>query len=154
MEEWKKIDGFSYEISNFGNVASLNYHSTGQRQLLKPLNRGEYLSVELYDGTGFSTRQNIHRLVALEFIENPDPENNIVVDHIDGKKHNNRAENLRWIDYSGNGYNKPFRGNMVGHQYISKKPCGSYQIRTRGFNKTFKTLSEAIVARDNFLKNI
>ena len=157
MEEWRKIDGFSYEISNFGNVASLNYNKTGQRRLMKPTDRGnKYLTVDLWDGDGFGTKQLVHRLVAFAFVENPDPENYTVIDHIDRNSLNNRADNLRWTDYSGNAFNQPFKGNKIGHQYINENACGTYRvlIRARGFQKHFKTLSEAIIARDNFLKNI
>ena len=156
MEEWRKIDGFPYEISNFGNVASLNYNHTGKRQLLKPAYRGEYAFVVLQDGT-YRTPQLIHRLVAFAFVENLDPENYTIVDHIDRNKQNNRADNLRWTNHSGNAFNQPFKGNKIGHQYIRvHNKCQSYRvyIRARGYDKTFKTLSEAIIARDNFLKNI
>jgi hypothetical protein len=157
MEEWRKIDGFPYEVSNLGNVVSLNFNHTGKRQFLKPgYHRDMYLNVVLQDGT-YRTTQLVHRLVAFAFVENPDPENYTVVDHIDRNKQNNTADNLRWTNYSGNAFNQEFKGNKLGHQYIRvQNKCKSYRvyIRARGYDKTFSTLSEAIIARDNFLKNI
>lgn len=44
----------------------------------------------------------IHRLVAKTFIPNPDPEHFTDVNHIDGNKSNNRADNLEWCDRSYN----------------------------------------------------
>ena len=48
----------------------------------------------------------IHRLVAQEFIENPDPEQKIEVDHIDKDPANNCVSNLRWSSSSENKMNR------------------------------------------------
>jgi hypothetical protein len=157
MEQWRKIDGFPYEVSNLGNVVSLNYNHTGHRQLLKPYcHRDMYLNVVLQNNS-YRTKQLVHRLVAFSFVENLDPENFTIVDHIDRNRQNNRADNLRWTNYSGNAFNQAFKGNKLGHQYIRlQNKCKSYRvfIRARGYDKTFGTLAEALEARDNFLKNI
>lgn len=42
MEVWKDIPGFeNYQISNYGNVKSLNYGRTGKTKLLKPTISGK-----------------------------------------------------------------------------------------------------------------
>lgn len=158
MEEWRAIEEFPYEISNLGNVVSLNYNHTGKRHLLKQsINDVGYKSVVI-QLEKYSTKQLVHRLVAFAFVENPKPDEYTIVDHIDRNKSNNKAENLRWSDYSQNAFNQAFKGNKLGHQYIKEtnNKCKSYRvyIRARGYDKTFKTLSEALEARDNFLKNI
>ena len=40
--------------------------------------------------------------MAEAFCANPDPERARTVDHIDGDKENNRADNLRWLSFEEN----------------------------------------------------
>jgi hypothetical protein len=56
--------------------------------------------------------QRKHRLIALQFIPNPDqlPE----VDHINHNRVDNRILNLRWVSASDNMFN---RGSHMGYQY-------------------------------------
>jgi hypothetical protein len=97
QEQWKPIEGFEglYEVSDLGNIKSLNYnHTIGNVKLLKPVkNKGDYFQVTLYkDKIQFIKK--IHRLVAQAFIPNPD--NKPQVNHIDGNKQNNAVSNLEW----------------------------------------------------------
>ena len=47
-----------------------------------------------------------HRLIALQFLPNPDPINNDVIDHINHDRADNHLSNLRWTTYSNNSINK------------------------------------------------
>ena len=97
MEEWRKIDGFPYEVSNLGNVVSLDFNHTKQRGLLKQnIDKTGYKSVVLYDNNILKTKQLVHRLVAFAFVENPKPEEYFIVDHIDRNKSNNKAEKKKY----------------------------------------------------------
>ena len=51
---------------------------------------------------------NKHRLIAQQFIENPDPINLRYIDHIDNNKHNNVITNLKWVSHSDNMYNRNY----------------------------------------------
>lgn len=96
MEIFKDIEGYEglYQISNLGNVKSLNYGRTGKEKILKPVkNKYGYLCVGLHKQEKLKTF-NIHRLVAKVFIENP---NNLPqVNHKDEDKTNNAVENLEF----------------------------------------------------------
>ena len=103
MEEiWKDVVGFEglYQVSNMGNVKSLNWRNTGcaKNLWLKPHNKG-YLQVELAK-SGNKKCYVVHRLVASAFI--PNPLNYPQVNHKDENKHNNCVENLEWCNASYN----------------------------------------------------
>lgn len=96
VEEWKSIDGFEdfYEVSNFGNVRSLNYHNWGIIKNLTPvIDRYGYKRVCLCMN-GKQYNRVIHRMVATAFLENPNgfPQ----INHINEIKTDNRVENLEW----------------------------------------------------------
>ena len=107
QEEFRKIKDFeNYEISNLGNVKNDN---TGK--LLKPTNNGNgYYKVILSKGK-LKQQKFIHRLVAEEFIQNP--ENKHQVDHIDNNRQNNNISNLRWVSCSENNFNKSLSTNST-----------------------------------------
>ena len=88
MENWKEIKNYEdYSVSNYGRVKSIRFPN----RCLKPRNTHGYLHVILCKN-GVHKNHKIHRLVALAFI--PNPENKRTVNHIDGCKINNFAENL------------------------------------------------------------
>ena len=65
------------------------------------LDRYGYPRVSLYEGTKLHTA-TIHRLLALAFIHNDDPEIKVEVNHKDGVKENNSLDNLEWVTPSEN----------------------------------------------------
>jgi hypothetical protein len=101
-EEWRDIKGYEgkYQVSNLGNVKSLQYKRLGKERILIPYisNRG-YYTVALSMNSKKAVR-TIHRLVAETFVENI--EDLPMVNHIDGNKKNNRADNLEWCTQKHN----------------------------------------------------
>ena len=104
MEEiWKDIEGYEglYKISNYGNI--INLHSRWgkrkkPRKLTLSINK-DYIRCGL-SKDGKETKFYVHRLVAKNFI--PNPNNYPCINHKDENKLNNNANNLEWCDYSYN----------------------------------------------------
>ena len=101
MEVWrdKKLGFNSYglQVSSLGNV-----RTTDKRYKSINDNGAGYKFVRIHN-TDNKTGKNfyIHRLVAEAFLEQP-CELKTQVNHIDGDKSNNNADNLEWVCPSGN----------------------------------------------------
>lgn len=94
---WVKVSGYSnYSVSDSGEVRN---DATGKVKRPTLNKRNGYLVVDLYEGN-VRKKAPVHRLVAEAFI--PNPEGKPTVDHIDGCRTHNDAENLRWATYSEN----------------------------------------------------
>lgn len=89
-EIWKTIDDWpNYQVSNLGQVRNKN---TGKLMKQTFGRDGRYFSVYLCN-QGKENTQSVHRLVAEAFLgKHP----GLMVNHIDGDRLNNRADNLEW----------------------------------------------------------
>lgn len=97
-EIWKDIpiDGFNhYKVSNLGRVMNKN----GQILHDYDNNRG-YRQLMIYNSkTRKGKSFQVHRLVALAFVYNSDPDLYVEINHIDENRTNNRADNLEWCTH-------------------------------------------------------
>jgi hypothetical protein len=136
MEIWKDITGFEgrYQISSLGKVKSLAKNVVTYRggvlrypdRILKPSKSPTgYLVVALYNN-GQRKDIHVHKLVALAFVVNTNSKPQ--VNHIDGNKSNNHADNLEWVTSSENhrhafklGLRKPIRGEKHGACKLSNQ---------------------------------
>lgn len=110
MEIWKEVTSNpNYQVSNTGRIRRIGSNKDKSVQV-----KDGYLKTELYQN-GMRQHVRVHRIVAEEFIPNPD--NKPEVNHIDGNKNNNCVSNLEWSTKKENcqhawdtGLAKPSRG--------------------------------------------
>lgn len=95
---YRKISsrGASFIVGSDGSIDGIKYFApnktTGYMTTSRQVN-------------GKTVAFRVHTLVALAFLEKPVFPDMSVIDHIDGNKLNNAAENLRWCTYEENAKN-------------------------------------------------
>lgn len=143
MEEeiWSDIKGYEgkYWISNYGRIKSKN-------RLLKLTNGMDgYLKISLCLN-GINRTFRIHRIVAITFI--PNRKSNPSIDHINGDKHDNRVQNLRWCTAKENSNNPNTKYNntgFLGHTHSDYVRCRISESQKGISNNNTKLNSEKVL---------
>ena len=132
MEIWKSVKNLEhlYEVSNIGRVRNKNT----QHILKGGINQVGYKQHVLCDGDTRITRC-AHRIVAEVFCDNPNNVNH--VNHKNGRKLDNRANNLEWVTPKENVHHAIEKGYWNNITY-NRKPI---QNITTG--KIYKSAAEA-----------
>lgn len=95
MESWKTIANYpDYEISNLGRVKSLKFKR--EKILKQTVDNTGYPTVCLYI-SGFSKKIDVHKLVAIAFLNHVPDGYKLVVNHKDFNKENNNVKNLEIV---------------------------------------------------------
>lgn len=126
IEIWKPIINYEgyYEISNKGNIRSLDriinlkngFTRNEKGKTMKiGISHKNYKYVNLSKNSK-NTQYEIHRLLAINFLENINNFN--IVNHIDGNTLNNNLNNLEWCNIRENATH----GNLFKNK-TSKYPC-------------------------------
>ena len=145
-EIWIPIKGYEklYHISNLGEIKSLRKKGKKEDKIVKPtINpKSKYLQSRLY-GNGKMKGTTYHRLVAIHFI--PNPFNLPEVNHKDGNKWNNRADNLEWCTKK---YNKQHAvANGLWKMTDShRKAIGNYNKKEKSFAVIQYTIDGKFIA--------
>jgi len=156
MEIWKAIPGYEdYEVSDEGNVRSLNYNHTGKVRGLKPRIVKKYYRVGLYK-RGKNKWFHVHQLVAMAFLSHIPDGNNLLVDHIDENKLNNKLPNLRIATHRFN-ISRQERDLPTGVSWNKRAKKYRAQIQINGKKKnlgSFLTPEEASEAYQKALASL
>ena len=142
---WKDIPGYEgkYQVSNTGQVKSLNYRQTGKTKILKlSTSKDGYKNIGLCKN-GKRTNYQVHRLVAQAFLDNPN--NYKEVNHKDENKANNTVWNLEYCDHKYNCNYGTFNYKM--RQLKSGENNHNYgkghKIKCIELNKIFNCIADA-----------
>lgn len=152
-EIWKPVNeilGYEnfplYSVSNKGNVKN---NSTGKLRKLVT-NRYNYIELCLYDCDGNKRTIQIHRLVALGFL--PNPNNLPMVNHKDENTTNNCVDNLEWCTQKYN-INYGSRNSKVSKALTGRKrPCRSGKNNNTSHAVIQLTLDGTFVQKFEFIK--
>lgn len=118
-----------YFVSKSGSIYRKKQNGKVIKRKLSPHSNG-YVYVALCE-YGIYTTYRVHRLVAMAFIKNDNPNVKTFVNHKDGNKSNNHAENLEWISPSDN--NKHAYSTGLWKPVIFQKhskPVSIYDLHT------------------------
>ena len=133
MEIWKTIINHEdYEVSNNGNIR--NKHN--KELIIGDINTSGYRRVIFYYGN--KKRYFVHRLVALHFCDGF--LDNLIVNHIDGNKLNNKASNLEWVTRSENDKHA-FNNNLRKANNCTK--VAKLNLQTGEIIEAYNSISEA-----------
>jgi len=147
MNKWKDIIGYEgyYQVSSDGQVKN-----TRTNKILNgDINNIGYKRVILY--TPIKKRFFIHRLVATHFCDGYRDE--LIVNHKDGNKLNNNANNLEWITKSENDLHAFKLGLRNAYPCTFKHKIEAYNLETGERYKIYKNTQDCCndlkVARTN-----
>lgn len=151
-EIWKEIEGFeNYEVSNLGMVRSLKFNK--EKILKHGIDDSGYLKVNLYINSNKKSRR-IHQLVAVAFLNHTPCGYELVVNHINFDKLNNRVDNLEIVTNRENTNLKHIKSSSryTGVSWDENANKWRSQIRINGKQKYIGLFTNEIDANNAYQK--
>ena len=130
FEDVKGYEGL-YKISKNGEIWSYFYKSI----LLPIKDELGYYKINLTNKDKKKTKCSIHRLLALQWIPNPD--NKPFIDHIDRNPSNNSLTNLRWATHKENMNNKKDNISLLNETQLKEREAKIKQYHADWFQKMY-----------------
>ena len=148
MEIWKPVKDYdNYEISNLGNLRKFK---NGNYKLLKPIKGIHYYNFGIYLN-GIQKRFTAHQLVAIAFLNHLPSKYNLVINHKNFDKLDNRVENLEIVTARENSNKKHLKSSSkyIGVSWYKKR---NKWISTIFINGKLKNLGYFINEEDASIK--
>jgi hypothetical protein len=131
--DWEVLKNFSdFEI----NKISSDIRHKETKKIVRPIRRQDgYKLVKLRKTKGIFY---VHRLMASQFLTNPDPNVRRFIDHIDRDRSNNSLSNLRFVTSSENNRNKNSRGANINYLHLKTLPENATRLVLEGRELRFQ----------------
>ena len=132
-EEWRTMTyrgedfGDAYEVSNFGEIRNIK---TLKKRSLN-INHEGYLFCVISRGRERKICVKVHRAVAENFV---DGDRSLTIDHIDGNKLNNRADNLEFVTAKENVHRSIRKGLWNPHKLNERQVEEVKKLYQLGFS--------------------
>jgi hypothetical protein len=157
-EIWKDVPGYEgiYQVSNLGNVKSLNYQHSGKEKLLKHSKDGRgYYKISLSKKKMFK----VHQLVAMAFLNHIPNELKLVINHKDFNTLNNNVDNLEIVTNRTNSNRKHLKSSSKYTGVHWAKKAKKWESKIKIKNKTiylggFENEYDAHLAYEKALESI
>lgn len=139
---WKQIENYDYEINPEGTVRRIS-----TKKVKKSFKRLDgYIGIQLYKSKTEIKNFQLHRLIAIAFIENPEKKD--VINHKDSNRENNSLDNLEWVTKKENnkhayefGYASN-KGSKNGFSVLTEEKVLEIRKRRIENNLSYRMLSE------------
>lgn len=112
MEIWKSVKYHEgkYNVSNFGNVSSLNYRRSGKEKIMIGGFDSDGYPIVTLRINGTKKTHGVHKLVAEAFLNHIRGIENRVINHKDHDRTNNHVDNLEIVTIRYNGGHRKEKG--------------------------------------------
>ncbi len=136
-EVWREVQGYGgkYKISSLGKIQSFHRKWGKNGKILRGTTKTNGYRYIILVGKNGRKPFRVHRLVAEAFISNP--ENKPYINHKNGRKDDNRVENLEWVSPKENTLHAKKNGLM--------KKCyeGSIRVECVETGEQFESINDA-----------
>lgn len=156
MEIWKDVIGYEglYQVSNLGSIKSLGNDKTKKERILKDrINKFGYLRVVLYK-YGNTKNKSVHQIVAESFLNHTVFGMELVINHKNFIRNDNRVENLEIVTARENSNQKHIESTSkyVGVHFHKLSNKWQSQIYINGKQKYLGLFDNEIDAHNSYQK--
>lgn len=139
---WKQIEDYDYEINPEGIVRRIS-----SKRIKKSFKRPDgYIGIQLYKSKTEIKNFQLHRLIAIAFIDKP--ENKDVINHKDSNRGNNSLDNLEWVTKEENDKhayefgNASSKGSKNGFSILTEEQVLEIRKKRTENKLTYQKLAE------------